>query len=79
MGTFSIYITVFTCTCILLLPSDGSTAQYKHLKNFANIRHHFDDFGLDCEWNFFVTSYGDGIGGTVKWLAAWALVSETVV
>ena len=37
-----------------------------------NIRHHCDEFGLDCEWIFFVTSHGnykntyDGIGGTLK-------------
>ena len=70
MGTFSIYITVFTCAYILLLPSDGSAAQYKYFKNFATIHHHSDDFRLDCEWNFFVTSHGkntcDGTGGTVK-------------
>ena len=35
--------------------SDGSAAQYNI---FANIRHHSDDFGLDCEWNFFATSHG---------------------
>ena len=66
MVTFSIYVTVVTCTCILVLPSDGSAAQYKYFKNYENIRHHNDDFGLDCEWNFFVTSRGkktfDGIG-----------------
>ena len=28
-------------------------------QEFANIRHYSDDFGLDCEWNFFVTSYDD--------------------
>ena len=57
---------------ILLLPSNGSAGQYKNFKNFANNLHQSDDFGLDCEWNFFATSHGkntcDGIGGTVKWL-----------
>ena len=61
-----------TCTYILLLPSNGSAGQYKNFKNFANNLHQSDDFGLDCEWNFFATSHGkntcDGIGGTVKWL-----------
>ena len=73
MGTFSIYVTVLTYTCIQLLPSD---AEYTNFKNFANICHHRDDLGLDCEWNFFVTSHGkntcDGIRGKVKQLAALA-------
>ena len=50
--------------------------QYKHLKNLADIRHHSDVFGLDCECNFFVTSHSkntcDWIGGTAKWLTAQA-------
>jgi len=33
-----------------------------------------DDFGIDAEWHFFATSHGkspcDGVGGTVKRLAA---------
>ena len=61
MGTFSIYVTVLTWTCVLLLPSDGSAAQYTNVKNFANIRHLSDDFGLDCKWNFFVTSHGTNV------------------
>ena len=73
MGTFSIYVTVLTCTCIQLLPSD---AEYTNFKNFANICHHRDDLGLDCEWNFFVTSHGKntcyGIRGKVKQPAALA-------
>lgn len=40
-----------------------------------NLCHHRDDFGIDAEWNFF-TSDGkgpcDGVGGTVKRLAAIA-------
>ena len=40
------------CTCILFLPSDGS-GSYNNFKNFANIRHYSNDFGLDCEWNLF--------------------------
>ena len=86
------YVTVLTCTCILLLPSDGPAAQNKHFKNFANISYHSDDFGLGYEWNFFVTSHCkntcNGFGGTVKPLAArqtfkvhWKDIScsETVV
>ena len=47
----------------------------KNLKNFANICHH-QDFGFKAERHFFTTSHGtyacDGIGGTVKRLAASA-------
>ena len=50
--------------------SDGCAGQYKNCKNFINLCHHCDDFGLDAEWIFFVTSHGkspcDGIGGFVK-------------
>ena len=50
--------------------------QYKNCKNFLNLCHHESDFGLDAEWNFFATSHGkgpcDGVGGTVKRLAARA-------
>ena len=56
-GTYSIFVAVLTCTCILLLPSDGSCDRYKHVKNSANIRHNSDNFGLECERNFFVTSH----------------------
>lgn len=56
--------------------SDGSAAQYKNYKNFANLCHHESDLGICAEWNFFATSHGkspcDGIGGTVKRLAARA-------
>lgn len=56
--------------------SDGCAAQYKNRKNFINVCHHIDDFGMPAEWNFFATSHGkgpcDGVGGTVKRLAARA-------
>jgi hypothetical protein len=56
--------------------SDGCAGQYKNLKNFSNLCHHKEDHGMDAEWNFFATSHGksacDGIGGTVKRLAARA-------
>ena len=56
--------------------SDGSRAQYKNYKNFANVIFHVQDFGITAEWNFFATSHGknscDGIGGTVKRLATRA-------
>ena len=47
-----------------------------HEQLFSNLCHHKEDHGLDAEWNFFATSHGksayDGIGGTVKRLAARA-------
>lgn len=56
--------------------SDGSGAQYKNKKNFANLIYHEKDFGLAAEWHFFPTSHGkgacDGLGGTLKRLAARA-------
>ena len=56
--------------------TDGCTAQYKNCKNFWNLCHHEQDFGMQGQWNFFATSHGkspcDGIGGTVKRLTARA-------
>lgn len=56
--------------------TDGCGGQYKNFKNFLNITYHEEDFGIPAEWNFFATSHGkgacDGIGGTVKRLAARA-------
>ena len=56
--------------------SDGAAAQYKNRKNFINLCHHEIDFGIPAEWHFFATSHGkgacDGVGGTVKRLAAKA-------
>jgi hypothetical protein len=56
--------------------SDGCAGQYKNCKNFLNLCHHKEDFEIDAEWNFFSTSHGkgpcDGVGGTVKRLAAKA-------
>jgi hypothetical protein len=53
--------------------TDGAASQYKNYKNFANLLHHGEDFGMRAEWNFFATSHGkgpcDGIGGTIKRLA----------
>lgn len=54
--------------------SDGAASQYKNFKNFTNLLHHSEDFGLNAEWNFYATSHGkitcDGIGGTIKRKAA---------
>ncbi len=56
--------------------SDGAASQYKNFKNLINLCHHQEDFGCAAEWHFFATSHGkgpcDGIGGTVKRLAAKA-------
>ncbi len=56
--------------------SDGAGSQYKNRKNFVNLCHHKDDFGISAEWHFSATSHGkgacDGLGGTVKRLAARA-------
>ena len=55
---------------------DGCAGQYKNCKNFINLCHHYEDFGLVAEWYFFATSHGkgppDGVGGTVKREAAKA-------
>lgn len=61
--------------------SDGCAAQYKNRNNFINLCHHFYDFNVEAEWHFFATSHGkgpcDGIGGTVKRLAARASLQRT--
>ena len=61
--------------------SDGAASQYKNHKNFTNLLHHSEDFGVLAEWHFFATSHGkspcDGIGGTVKRGAARASLQAT--
>ena len=56
--------------------SDGAASQYKNRKNFGNLCNHEKDFGVKAEWHFSATSHGkgacDGVGGTVKRLAAQA-------
>jgi hypothetical protein len=56
--------------------SDGASSQYKNRKNFVNLCLHNHDFGIKAEWHFAATSHGkgacDGLGGTVKRLAAKA-------
>ena len=53
--------------------SDGAALQYKNRKNFMNLCLHKDDFGISAEWHFSATSGAcDGLGGTVKRLAARA-------
>ena len=60
----------------LFYTSDGAASQYKNRKNFINLCHHEEDFGVAAEWHFSATSHGkgacDGVGGTVKRLAARA-------
>ncbi|EFX75283.1 hypothetical protein DAPPUDRAFT_108106 [Daphnia pulex] len=61
--------------------TDGSGAQYKNKKNFANLCAHFEDFKLQTEWHFFASCHGksacDGIGGTVKRLARLASLQRS--
>ena len=56
--------------------SNGAAPQYKNRKNFLNLCYHQNDFGVKAEWHFSATSHGkgacDGLGGTVKRLAARA-------
>ena len=60
--------------------SDGAGSQYKNRKNFINLCHHEEDFGILAEWHFSATAHGkgacDGIGGTVKRLAARASLQK---
>ena len=66
--------------CKIVYFSDGAGAQYKNRKNFLNLCHHKEDFGISAEWNFSATAHGkgacDGIGGTVKRLAARASLQK---
>lgn len=63
--------------------SDGAAAQYKNKKNFENLLHHEEDFDVQAEWHFFATSHGkgpcDGLGGTIKRLAARASIQGTMI
>jgi hypothetical protein len=40
---------------------DGVASQDKERKNFINLSYHTDDFGMDIDWHFFVTSHGKGV------------------
>ena len=50
--------------------SDGCEAQYKNYKNVINVCCHKNNFAIDAEQDFFVTSHGkslcDAISGAVK-------------
>ena len=56
--------------------SDGASSQYKNYKNFVNLCHHEEDYGVKAEWHFFASCHGkgacDGIGATVKRMATKA-------
>lgn len=62
--------------------SDGCGGQYKNKNNFINVTYHQSDFKLQAEWHFFATSHGksasDGIGGTLKRLAAKASLQRPI-
>ena len=66
--------------CKIVHFSDGAGSQYKKRKNFLNLCHHKEDFGISAEWHFSATAHGkgacDGIGGTVKRLAARASLQK---
>ena len=61
--------------------SDGCSAQYKCFKNFVNLCHHKEDFGLAADWSFSASGHGksacDGVGGTVKRLVARESLKRT--
>merc|ERR1712110_520175 len=40
--------------------SDGAAQHFKQRGNFANLACHFDDYGVDAEWNFNASSHGKG-------------------
>ena len=56
--------------------SDGAASQYKNRKNFLNLCHHEEVFGVKAEYSAFLGNFPkgacDGLRGTVKWLAARA-------
>lgn len=56
--------------------SDGALQQYKNYKNFVNLSKYEQAYKVKVEWNFFATTHGkgpcDGLGGTVKRMAARA-------
>ena len=72
--TFLIEKIVFPIKSIIYF-SDGAPTQYKNCKKIINLFHHKMDLdGIDTEWHYFCylawQGACDGIGGTVKRLAA---------
>lgn len=84
----SIAVHVFSCRIINFIKSfidnpskiyycsNGAPQQFQNYKNFVNVYNHERDFGIPAEWHFCATAHGkgpcDGLGGTVKRLAARA-------
>ena len=60
--------------------SNGCAGQYKNCKNFLNLCHHFQDFGVHAEWHFFAMAHGklpcDSAGGTLKWIVTEACLQH---
>lgn len=58
----------------------GAQPNTRNKKNFINLCHHSEDFDIEAEWHFFATAHGkgpsDGLGGTVKRLAAKASLQQ---
>ena len=58
----------------ILYFADSCAEQYNNRKNSINLYHQQQDFNMDTEWIFFVTSHGkspcDDVGAFVKCLVA---------
>lgn len=85
---FKLLIYIFQRECVSFLKdrfnvirkifyfSDGCAAQYKNKKNFYNLSLHKEQYGIEPEWSFFITSHWknvcDGLGGTLNRLVTKA-------
>ena len=53
------------------------------MMNYLLMSYHYCDYALYAEWHFFATSHGknacDGIGGTIKQMAAYASLQQSVI
>ncbi|KAJ8684991.1 hypothetical protein QAD02_020784 [Eretmocerus hayati] len=62
---------------------DGAPQQFKNLKSFGNLTHHYSDYGVEAEWNFFATSHGKGpchgLAGCIKRNAARASLQDHLI
>ena len=79
LSTFSVHVKLLTCTYTLLLPSDGSAAQY----NNSSILQIFITTVMTLNWIANEISLWpamvktcDGIGGTAKWLRGWVTLQS---
>ena len=50
---FEEFSTIFISTMQMTYFSDGAGSQYMNRKNFLNLCHHKEDFGIVAEWHFF--------------------------